>query len=305
MPDTTHDVAPTTAPRPRVEAGDRGLGPRAPAIALTVRRLETWAEYEACVALQGETWGPGFAETVPAAILKVAQRIGGVVAGAFEPDGRLAGFVFGMTGVEEGRLVHWSDMLAVRADLRGCGVGRQLKLFQRDCVRAIGVTTIYWTFDPLVARNAHLNLVALGAEVVEYVRDMYGRATSSVLHQGLGTDRFVVAWRLDDEGGATAAPRSPSPSPSPSADPRHTTAPVLNATTSVAAGSPFVRVAIPLHIDRVQRHSLIVAARWRDDTRRAFQWCFDHGYRVAGFYRHDASETAFYVLARDPAAASL
>jgi chorismate synthase len=296
MPETTHDVAPTNASRPGAEARDSGLGTRSPGIALTVRRLETWAEYEACVALQGETWGPGFTETVPAAILKVAQRIGGVVAGAFEPDGKLAGFVFGMTGVEEGRLVHWSDMLAVRADLRGCGVGRQLKLFQRDCVRAIGVTAIYWTFDPLVARNAHLNLVALGAEVVEYVRDMYGRETSSVLHQGVGTDRFVVAWRVDDQGGAPAA--------APSADPRHTAAPVLNATTSVAAGAPFVRVAIPLHIDRVQRHSLIVASRWRDDTRRAFLWCFDHGYHIAGFYRHDASETGFYVLGRDPAAGS-
>jgi predicted GNAT superfamily acetyltransferase len=299
MPDTTHDVAPMSASRANAEARDSGLGARVPGIALTVRRVQTWSEYEACVALQGETWGPGFTETVPAAILKVAQRIGGVVAGAFEPDGTLAGFVFGMTGVEEGRLVHWSDMLAVRADVRGCGVGRQLKLFQRECVRAIGVTTIYWTFDPLVARNAHLNLVSLGAEVVEYVQDMYGRETSSVLHQGLGTDRFVVAWHLDDRGGAAAA------SAGPSGDPHHTTAPVLNATTSVAAGAPFVRVAIPLHIDRVQRHSLIVAARWRDDTRRAFLWCFDRGYRIAGFYRHDASETAFYVLARDPAAGSL
>lgn len=261
--------------------------------AVRIRRLETWAEYEACVALQGEVWGPGFSETVPAAILKVSQRIGGVVGGAFEPGGRLVGFVFGMTGVEHGQLVHWSDMLAVRAELRGHGIGRQLKLFQRDCVRAIGVTTMYWTFDPLVARNARLNLVSLQAEVVEYVPDMYGHATSSVLHQGVGTDRFVVAWHLDDR----AAPPRIAGSP----DAQHANTPVLNTTTSIASDSAFVRVAVPLHIDRIQRHSLVVAGRWREDTRRAFLWCFERRYRVVGFYPHDPSETAFYVLARDPA----
>jgi len=86
---------------------------------------------------------------------------------------------------------------------------RQLKLFQRDAVRAIGVGTMYWTFDPLVARNARLNLVTLGASVAEYVTDMYGANTSSALHQGLGTDRFIAAWQLDD---ATAsAPRAETP----------------------------------------------------------------------------------------------
>src|ERR1022692_420960 len=78
---------------------------------VTIRRIETWSEYRACVALQQEVWGVDFADLVPAAILKVSQRIGGVTAGAFEPDGRLIGFVFGITGVEHGRLVHWSDML--------------------------------------------------------------------------------------------------------------------------------------------------------------------------------------------------
>src|SRR5581483_6808097 len=144
----------------------------------------------------------GFSERVPAALLKVAQRIGGIAAGAFAPDGRIVGFVFGLTGIENGEIVHWSDMLAVHADFRDHGIGRHLKEFQRATLAPLGVTRIYWTFDPLVARNAHLNLNRLGARVVEYVPDMYGAETSSSLHRGVGTDRFVVAWSIN----GTAAP---------------------------------------------------------------------------------------------------
>jgi predicted GNAT superfamily acetyltransferase len=258
--------------------------------AVEIRRIATWAEYEACVALQREVWGPEFAECVPAAILMVTQRIGGVVAGAFGHDGELIGFVFGMTGVEHGRLVHWSDMLAVRSGLRGRGIGRQLKLFQRDAVRTIGVGTMYWTYDPLVARNARLNLLTLGAGVAEYVTNMYGAVTSSALHQGLGTDRFIVAWQLDD---ATAsAPRTETPLAEWAGIPE------LNAMSNdrMPAGAPAVRVSIPLHIDRIQKTSLADAGRWRAETRRAFLWCFEHGYRVSGYYRDEPSETAGYIL---------
>lgn len=265
---------------------------------MDIRRIATWAEYEACVALQREVWGPDFTECVPAAILMVTQRIGGVVAGAFGQDGRLGGFVFGMTGVEHGRLVHWSDMLAVRPDLRGRGIGRELKLFQRDEVRAIGVGTMFWTFDPLVARNARLNLVTLGAGVSEYVRDMYGAATSSALHQGLGTDRFIAAWPLDD---ATAsAPRTETPLADCAGVPELNTL----SDNRMPVGAPAVRVSIPLHIDRIQQTSLADAGRWRAETRRAFLWAFAHGYHVSGYYRDEPAETAGYILAHEPAPSS-
>src|SRR5690554_3674198 len=147
---------------------------------VVVRRPATLEEFRACVELQRETWGAGFDECVPAAILKVSQRVGGVTAGAFDGEGRLLGFVFGLTGLERGRPVHWSHMLAVRPEWRDVGLGRRLKAYQREAVRGLGVDTILWTFDPLVARNAHLNLNRLGVQVVEYVPDMYG-ATGSAL----------------------------------------------------------------------------------------------------------------------------
>ena len=152
---------------------------------ITVRHLSGADELDACVRMQRETWGADW--VVPYPMLLVSQKLGGILAGAFEGDGPMLGFVFGVPGVIAGEIVHWSDMLAVHPDARNRGIGRALKTFQRDAVRAMGIKTMYWTYDPQVARNAHLNLNILGAEVTEYVPDMYGP----------GTDRFIVRWGLD------------------------------------------------------------------------------------------------------------
>src|SRR5205085_3600896 len=136
------------------------------------------------------TWGESFAEAVPGSILKICQKVGGVAAGAFEVGGeeRLLGFVFGLTGVRHGRLAHWSHMLAVLPEARDLGLGTRLKLYQRDLLLPLGVESVLWTFDPLEARNAHLNLNRLGAEVLEYVEDMYAGELGSELSKGIGTD---------------------------------------------------------------------------------------------------------------------
>jgi predicted GNAT superfamily acetyltransferase len=278
-------------PRAETAAGPQGVTSDTPAAPITIRHLATWGEYQACVALQQDVWGVDFTDVVSAAILKVSQRLGGVTAGAFDAQGRLIGFVFGITGVERGRLVHWSDMLGVRSEARDTGIGRRLKLFQRDAVRAIGVSVMYWTYDPLVARNAYFNIMQLGADVVEYVRDMYGARTSSVLHEGLGTDRFIMGWQLDEAH--KAGPHAPLP-------PLHSPEiPVINTAPEAALGAARVRVAIPLHIDEIQRTSLAQAAQWRAETRPAFQWAFAHGYRIVGFQRDDPTGRGVYELERD------
>jgi predicted GNAT superfamily acetyltransferase len=164
---------------------------------VVIRDLVSHDDRERCVALQEATWGRGFSERVPAAILQVGPKVGGVTAGAFLADGRLAGFVFGLTGIRHGVLAHWSDMLAVVPDLQGSSIGTRLKDYQRARCEALGVKVIYWTFDPLVARNAHLNLNKLGARIDEFVGNMYG-VTDSTQMGPLPTDRFVAAWDLDD-----------------------------------------------------------------------------------------------------------
>jgi len=268
---------------------------------IEIRDLRTHEEYRACVALQKETWGESFSECVPPSILMVTQKIGGVVAGAFDREGRLLAFVFGMTGVRKGRLVHWSDMLAVREEWRGQGLGRRLKLYQRERLLEMGVDTVYWTYEPLEARNAHLNLNRLGAEVDEYVEEMYGES-DSVLHRGLGTDRFVVAWHLSSERVARAL--SGTLTTGEAAD---RAAPVVNSELDEAGSPrpvmgelpllPRVRIEIPRAIQEVKARSPELAREWRQNTRRAFLFYLGNGYRIDTLHR-DGTGRCFYVLHR-------
>ena len=271
---------------------------------VTIRHVRTYDEFLACVAMQAETWGTAFRETVPATILKVSQRLGGVTAGAFADDGTLLGFVFGMTGVERGVIVHWSDMLAVRAGMQNHGLGRRLKEFQRDAVRSMGATRIYWTYDPLVARNAHFNLNRLGVRVVEYVQDMYGTDTGSALHNGVGTDRFIVDWPVAPSG---AERLGGHPVAEPSAQELHD-APVLNAPRAEGRDPdvsrfssllpPIVRVEIPDDIFSVLAQSAERAAHWRVTTRLAFQWALASGYKIQRFHHDGPTGRGFYSLKR-------
>ena len=264
--------------------------------ALEIRELSTHAEYQACVALQYETWGRDFRDAVPASVLHISQRLGGVAAGAFDGD-RLVGFVFGITGVENGTIVHWSDMLAVRPELRNHGVGRQLKEFQRaHCARA-GARWIYWTYDPLVARNAHLNFNVFGVRVVEYVPDMYGNNTGSELHRGIGTDRFIVAWPVDDAALAErrhliAAARD---------DARFSTAPVQgdpDAPGDTLARAPRLRIPAPADLLGLQRASPTRAVEWRRSTRSALQQALADGFEVVGFRAGANGDNGHYLLER-------
>lgn len=258
---------------------------------ITIRPLHGHAEYAACVALQRETWGADFSEVVPPAILQVAQHVGGVATGAFDARGRLLGFVFGLTGVEDGRVVHWSDMLAVRPGLRDAGLGRRLKAWQRDAARAAGAVVMYWTYDPLVARNAHLNVNRLGARAHRYVEDMYGDS-DSVLHQGLGTDRLVVAWPLD---------REPDPSRTPDGAPDALPAMLRDAPVAndgVEGRPPAVRIAVPLDVHALLARDARAGRRWRLATRRAWQWALGAGYALTGFYRAPEAEVGYYLLER-------
>ncbi len=253
---------------------------------IVIRRVETLGEYEECHAIQEEIWGAGFRELVPPTILLVAQKLGGVCAGAFAADGRMLGFVFGMTGLRDGKLAHWSDMLAVRVEARGEHLGARLKHHQRELVRTVGVEAMYWTFDPLVARNAHLNLNWLGARVAEYVPDMYGSRTGSPLHGSLPTDRFVMAWDLTRD-----AVSRPEPSrPGVLVNPRTNGVPAAGGYPD----APVVRIAVPHDADAEppEQHSI-----WRAVTRDALTHYLTRGYDVVGFHRGTTTDLPYYELA--------
>ncbi len=274
---------------------------------MNLRRLSTIEEYRACVQLQRDTWGGDFDGVVPLSILKVSQRIGGVCAGAFDEDGALVGFVFGMTGVENRRLVHWSDMLAVRPGLRDKGLGVRLKAYQRELLRPLGVETVYWTYDPLEAKNAHLNLNKLGAHVHEYVENMYGD-TGSVLHQGLGTDRFIVAWDIEsprveealsgNEGEVLDRLEIDAYSRTPIVNTRLTDGSPEPKTDFALVNGSVVRVEVPASIQSEKQAAPDRGERWRASTRRAFLHYLSRGYEVRTLYR-DKAGRCFYLLDRD------
>ncbi|UCC71529.1 MAG: GNAT family N-acetyltransferase [Gemmatimonadota bacterium] len=268
---------------------------------ITIRPLESLDDFRQCVALQRETWGEDFGECVPPSILQVCQKVGGVAAGAFDRDGRLLGFVFGLSGVREGRPAHWSDMLAVREEARGRGLGSRLKAYQRQVLLEHGIEVAYWTYDPLEAGNANININRLSAYPVEYVSNMYGEPTST-LHAGLTTDRLVVEWQLTDPRVEAILSGAPSEVAAVGAE-----APIIN--TEMVEGSPIpcepelheapeVRIEVPDDIQSIKRTSLETARSWRANVRRVFIHYMERGYRVSGFQRDREALRCFYVLAR-------
>jgi chorismate synthase len=229
---------------------------------VVIRPLDTWADYAACLELQRVVWGNDPGELVPPIVLEVTRRAGGVLGGAFDAGGVLLGFVYGMPALREGHPAHWSHLLAVRPDARGRGLGAALKRWQGDRLREAGIERAYWTYDPLLAANAHLNLNVLGARVVEYVVDFYG----AELEGAAASDRLVVEWDLTAGDPVPAEPAAEVLGPG---DGRPTLArPGL---------------AVPADFTRLARGDPAQALVWREHARRGFTHYLGAGYRVAGF----------------------
>ena len=181
---------------------------------IQIRLMEGFDELEACVQLQISTWGYDAADIVPRKIFRVAQHIGGQVIGALDPAlaknpaapgiEALVGFAMAWPGIKSARngapaqpYLH-SHMLAVLPEYRNRGLGSKLKWWQRNEALSRGISHMEWTFDPVEIKNAHLNLVKLGAVVTHYEVDFYG-SSSSPLQGGLPTDRLVARWEMDSD----------------------------------------------------------------------------------------------------------
>jgi predicted GNAT superfamily acetyltransferase len=171
------------------------MAPGLSASEVEIRPCETLAEYSECVRLQGAVWGREMA--VPSAIFVVARHTGGQVLGAFHGD-TLVGFSLALIAARARKPYLHSHMTAVLPEFADRGVGRSLKLFQRQDALKGGMDLIEWTFDPLELKNAHFNLVRLGAVARRFIPNCYG-VTASPLHAGLPTDRIVAEWWLDSE----------------------------------------------------------------------------------------------------------
>jgi predicted GNAT superfamily acetyltransferase len=162
---------------------------------IVIRKCETSQEFHACIALQREVWEEDPLEIEPATMFVVAANTGGQVLGAFD-GAKLSAYILAVAGLHGLTPYIHSHHAAVHPDYRDRGVGRALKLFQREEALSRGIRLIEWTFDPLELRNAHFNLNRLGAICRQYRPNLYG-VTSSPLHRGIPTDRLVAEWWLD------------------------------------------------------------------------------------------------------------
>lgn len=162
---------------------------------IRIRKCTSLEEFHRCVELQREIWGEKDLEVEPATMFVVSAHTGGQVLGAFEGE-KMLGYTLAVAGARNGNVYLHSHMTGVSEAYRDRGVGRMLKLFQREEALGRGIRVIEWTFDPLETRNAHFNLNRLGAICRRYLPNLYG-VTTSPLHRGLATDRLVAEWHLD------------------------------------------------------------------------------------------------------------
>jgi predicted GNAT superfamily acetyltransferase len=237
---------------------------------IVVRKCAGMEEFQRCVALQREIWGEDDLEVEPATLFVVAEETGGQVLGAFDGD-RLIGYTLALVGFRDGSMFLHSHMTGVLGEYRDRGVGRALKLFQREEALGRGIRLIVWTFDPLELRNAHFNLNRLGAIARKYLPNLYG-LTTSPLHLGLPTDRLWAEWQLDSAR-VVAAVKD-----------------LVKEPESFSA-----TIELPAELDVWKRSDMAAVARVQGRIRDEFTAWFARGYAATGV-RKSASGAA-YVLA--------
>lgn len=242
------------------------------------------AEFAACEAMSRDIWGAAERNVVPRELLLTMQQNGGLVHGAFLRSGELIGFSFAFAGLRSGRLRLCSHQLGVLTPYRGTGIGIALKQAQARDALALGYDLISWTFDPLEARNAYINLHRLECIARTYDRDHYG-SMDDVLNRGLPSDRFEAEWWLSGRPNMKAAGE----------------ATVL---LSVGADDQPVRgvrepagdsgiIEVPGDFQAIKRRSMELARRWRAESRAALERALAAGLVAADFNRGGA-----YVMRR-------
>jgi predicted GNAT superfamily acetyltransferase len=248
-----------------------------------IRLVLTHDEFAACEAMSRDIWGAAERNVVPRELLLTMQHNGGLVHGAFLPAGRLVGFCFAFLGQRDGQLRLCSHQLGVIAEFRGSGIGIALKQAQRYDALRLGYELVTWTFDPLEARNAYINLHRLGCIARLYDRDHYG-AMEDDLNRGLPSDRFEAEWWLRRTTPVTEVEASVLLRVAAGGEP-------VREQPDLSAGTP-VLIGVPPDFQAVKRASAELALRWRMESRAAFEAALDAGLIAIDFRRNGS-----YVMA--------
>ncbi|MGD0869508.1 MAG: GNAT family N-acetyltransferase [Bryobacteraceae bacterium] len=233
---------------------------------IEIRQLFQLAEFEDVVRLQKVIWEFADVELLPVRFLVVVSRIGGHVFGAYDGAEMIA-FCFAIPGIKPaGKSYLHSHMLGVLPPYRNTGIGRRLKLRQREDALTRGIELIEWTFDPMELKNAFLNIEKLGAIVRRYNQNQYGH-TASPLHGGLPTDRCYAEWWID-------SPR----------------------VKKILAGGPHQnnaveRVSYPVDIARIRRDDAAQARAIQKANGEKLRRAFERGLAATGFERGETEGT--------------
>lgn len=272
---------------------------------MTIRPLTTIEECRQVAALERSVWGYRDAEdVVPPPVLIVSIKRGGILLGAFDDLGGMQGFVYSIPSIRDGQLAQWSHMLGVAPGARGSGLGLMLKLAQRQAALAMGVDLIEWTFDPLQAVNAHLNFARLGVVVRDYEVNAYGDS-SSPLHGGTPTDRFIAEWRLREPhverrlqaGGPIVRDGSVADAGLVNPSRGEGGASLRPGKADLSLDARRLLVEIPCGFSQMLEHDVPLALEWRLTTREVFQHYFSRGYRAVDFFLSRDAGRGHYLLA--------
>ena len=258
-----------------------------------------------------DAWGmPDYTEAVPAHFMKAISENGGLVLAAYD-RGKIVGFVLGILAMdEEGRIYHYSHMLAVLRKYRGTGVSLALKRAQRRELLKRGINLVMWTYDPQQGLNARFNFVKLGVICRKFYTNYYGTMRDEI-NRGLVSDRFKVEWWLDS---ARVEGRLSGRLPPPSLEEATETCYRVVETEEVAPGvrkivsvklsdeSDAVLIEVPGDVDLLKKHSLELANDWRFKLRPVFKYYFSKGYVATEFIttREKGYRRNFYVFWRAP-----
>ena len=274
---------------------------------LRYRDLHTADEFRQVMDLEAQVWGfTDLNDMVTLPVFTITVKRGAILVGAFDATDRMVGFVYSIVGMKAGRQVlQWSHMLGVLPEYRNSGLGRSLKLAQRDRALAQGYELIEWTYDPLQAMNAHLNFTKLGVVAEEYHRNVYGESTS-VLHKGTPTDRLVAQWWIARPHVARRV--TPDDAIPVKTDELAEAAPVnathpaqawlANSELFLARDDRRLVLEIPMGFTEMQCEAPALAFEWRMQTREIFETYFAKGYRVVDFHLDRPHARGRYVLAK-------
>ncbi len=255
---------------------------------IAVRDLTRYEEFLQVRDVQQQIWGFTQGEGLYPPVLNTAVENGGTVIGAF--DGlKLIGFIYGFVGLHTDRRIKLcSQTMGVLPEYRNRGVATMLKWAQRERVLANGIDLITWTYDPLEASNARLNLRALGGVSHLYKRNIYGE-NFSALSKGLPSDRFLVEWWITTDRVQQRHDRVP-------VEPIGLGSPIANACNGatsdrridaihVEIDSPIIRIEIPNDLQAIKKANLALALDWRMKTRALFEAYFARGYEAIDLVR--------------------